>query len=919
MGTNAKISSDALYVIDGSGYIFRAYFAIPSLKSASGIPTNAVYGFTAMLMKLLKEHRPQHLAIAFDAGKATFRHQIYAEYKAHRPEPPKDLVPQFEWIRRVVDAFCIPCFRQEGYEADDLIGTLTRKAREAGRQVVIVTGDKDFMQLVSEDVFLLDELRATKTGTEELIDIEGVIKKFGVPPSKVVDVLSMAGDASDNVPGVRGIGEKTAAELIKEYGSLDSILNAAPLIKQKSRRDKLLDGADFARLSRQLVTINSHVEMDVSMSDLTFKQPDISRLFEIFRELGFKRLLVDPYFGSAGTAANVIENERNENKKVEEKTSGYSAITTEKQLDDLVAALSKVSVIALGAQTDGLDPMQCNLVGISLAYAVGKAVYIPLQHDVMVVQTQLDRTTVIRLLDPILTDSHKIIVAQNAKFDQKVLVRFGFPLFHIGGDPMLASYLLESDTAKHNLEELSLTYLNHEAVNLDDIRGKGKKQLPFSSLDLENATRYSAERVDLVWRLHEKLAPQLEAAGLTKLYHKLELPLEQILSDIERFGVKVNVALLKQMGAEFENELKSLEQKAWAAAGHEFNLASPKQVGEVLFEKLNLPMVKKTKTGSSTDVVVLEKLAEHHALPRLILEHRSLSKLKGTYIDSLPLLVNPITGRIHTSFNQAVAATGRLSSSDPNLQNIPNRSKEGRRIREAFIAEPSHLLIALDYSQIELRILASLSQDPVMIDAFLNGQDVHARTASEVFSVALVDVSREQRNFAKTINFGLMYGMGVHRLSQTLNISRAEASVYLDTYYRRYEGIYSWQKTMLKIARETQEVRTLFGRRRKLPELNSKNHMLVQRAERIAINTPIQGTAADIIKFAMIKVSAELKEHLPQARMILQVHDELVIEAPSNQAQAAEQLVKKIMSEAAHLLVPIVVDSKIGENWAMAH
>lgn len=913
MSVNQRISSDALYIIDGSGYIFRAFFAIPFLTSPKGVPTNAVYGFTTMLLKLLKEHRPKNLAIAFDTGKPTFRHDIYAEYKGNRPEAPADLVPQFALIQQVVDAFNIPCFRTDGFEADDLIGSIAKKARQNGQQVIIVTGDKDFMQLVSDDLFLLDELRAAKTNTEVLVDKEAVFNYFGVKPEQVIDLLSLMGDASDNVPGVFGIGQKTAAALINEYGSLDTILNCAPLMKQKSKREKLIDGADLARLSRRLVTIDCDAKIDIEAADLMARIPKYYDLFELFRELGFKRLLQDAYF------ADALQNIANNPALNAPPGPNYLTLSTKDELLKFTEKLGAASVIAINTESSSDDAMQSELVGISLAYAENCAAYIPLQHDKRVVEQQLAIDEVCAILNPVLADERKTFVAQNAKFAQKVLTRFGFAPFRIGSDPMLASYLLESDTARHSLVELSRTYLHKDPISYADVCGSGRKQIPFSSVNLAAASKYAAEQADFTWQLRAILEPKLIDARLQELYHDLELPLEQVLADMERVGVKVDSQILQKMGTAFQEDLSKIENQSWDLADDQFNLASPKQVGEILFNKLKLPSLRNNKTGTSTDSAVLEKLAETHPLPKLILEYRSLAKLKGTYIDALPLLVNPQTGRIHTSFNQAVTATGRLSSSDPNLQNIPNKSADGRRIREAFIAEEGFSLIALDYSQIELRILASISQDPVMMSTFFEGQDVHARTASEVFAVDLSEVSREQRNFAKAINFGLMYGMGANGLAQALTISRAEALSYMQKYHERYQGIYEWQKQVLAIAHERKEVRTLFGRRRKLSDLSSKNHMLVQRAERMAINTPIQGTAADIIKFAMIKVHAELKTQFPKANMILQVHDELVIEAPHEQAVAVQELVRKIMCDVPEILVPIVVDGKIGSSWAAAH
>lgn len=922
MSTPKSIRDDAVFLIDGSGYIFRAYYAVRPLSSSKGVPTNAVYGFTSMLIKLLREHKPRYLAIAFDTGKPTFRHEMYAAYKGNRPPPPEDLIPQFDLIHRVVDGFRIKRLVKEGFEADDLIGTVTKTARAQGHQVVIVTGDKDFMQLVDADVFLLDELRASKNGTELLIDREQVIQKFGVPPEHVVDVLALAGDSSDNVPGVRGVGEKTATELVQNYGSVESILNAAPLMTQKARRERLIEGHEMALLSKTLVTIDCDVPIDLDWAHMQNPGPDKAALQAFFHELDFKRWAQDPNFlNGTGHAA---EEESAPQAKAPTPSSDidrsrYTAVITPEELARVVQAIGSSARLAIDTETDSLDPIRANLVGISLSWAKGEAVYIPLGHDFAAAPRQLSVQTVIDALAPLLADPARTIVAQNAKYDRHVLQNAGFAPFHIGGDPMLASYLLEADNARHGLDDLSVAHLGHENIHFEDVCGKGKTQIPFSAVPLERAVAYAAEDADVAFRLAEILEPRLQAEGLEELYRNLELPLEEVLAQMERHGVRIDTKRLQGMSQEFAQKLSQIEKESHVLAGAEFNLASPKQVSDVLFGKLGLEPVRKTKTGQSTDSEVLEELAPLHPLPKLLLEHRLISKLKGTYIDTLPKLVNPRTGRVHTSFNQAVAATGRLSSSDPNLQNIPIRSPEGRRIREAFVADEGKVLISLDYSQIELRILAAVSRDPVMLDAFNKGEDVHQRTASEVFDVPLNAVTKEQRSYAKTINFGLIYGMGVHRLSQTLGISRADASTYLNRYYERYAGIYNWQKNALEKAKKDLEVRTLFGRRRKIPEIRSQNKMLVQRAERVAINTPIQGTAADVIKRAMIETQNTLEKKLPTVHLLLQVHDELLLEAPHSLADEAAEIVREIMCKACDLSVPIVVDCGQGHSWADAH
>lgn len=732
---------EPVFVIDGSGYIFRAYYAIRPLSSKKGVPTNAVFGFLSMLQKLIKDHKPKYLAIAFDTGQKNFRHKLYSEYKSNRPPPPADLVPQFDLIKRLVDAFEIAQFSQVGFEADDIIGTLTRQSLELGHPVVIVTGDKDMMQLVGDQVCLLDELRATKTGAELYIKTPQVLEKFGVPPEKVVDVLALAGDTSDHVPGVRGIGEKTAAELILEHGSLEGVLNYAPLMKQKSRREKLLEDSDLARLSKQLVTLDCHVNLDFSLEKLENHGPNLEKLNLLYEELDFKKPV------------------------------------------DLVVQKPIISNIK----------------------------------------------------------EHKI-----------------------------AAYLLDPDT-------------KYEQFSLPELEEK------------------------------------LKTEGLFELYQNLELPLQKVLTKMEKIGVLIDVELLNRMSIEFGMRLAELEKQAYEIAGTQFNLASPKQVADILFNKLGLDSVRETKTSQSTDSDVLEELAHQHPLPKLLLEHRMLSKLKGTYVDALPRLVNPETGRVHTSFNQTVTATGRLSSSNPNLQNIPIRTPEGRRIREAFIAKPGSVLISLDYSQIELRILAHVTEDPVMLESFMKNQDVHQRTASEIFDVSISDVTPEQRRIAKTINFGLIYGMGVYKLSNTLGISRDQATLYLNKYHEKYIGIFNWQKKLLEQAKLDEQVKTLMGRRRLVKDMNSNNRMLAARAERIAVNTVIQGTAADLVKKAMLDVDALLSKKSQNAHMLLQVHDELVIECVEKESADLALDIQRTMQDACILKVPMHVEYGIGPNWSVAH
>jgi len=841
-----QLNNNTVYIIDGSGYIFRAYFAVRSLKSSKGVPTNAVFGFSTMLLKLLREHQPKYVAIAFDLKTPTFRHQIYPAYKANRPEAPADLIPQFALISQVVDAFKIKRLVMPGFEADDIIGTLAHQARRAGHEVVIVTGDKDLMQLVGDGVFLLDELRASKHGSELFIDADAVKNQLGVWPHQVIDMLALAGDASDNIPGVAGIGQKTAAELIAEFGPLEKILEMAPLISQKSRREKIIGGHKLALLSKQLVTIDCEVKVACELSDLIYQGPDQARLQSLFRELEFNRLLKDQVLFNDPALSSPIE-----------------PLVTEKKW-----LWQEVKRLALMLKQD--------LSGVLLAWG---------DQD----QALVSIDTLARLM----AEPQRGFIAHNAKASYKILSYNNYGPLNIIGDPMLANYLLYQDQEPHDLASLSMKY--------------------FGRLVLAH------EEAELVLKLENILLPKLELTGLSDLYKKLELPLEAVLARMEMRGVKIDTRLLAELNIELSKRLGELEQEAYQLAGCEFNLASPKQLGEILFDKLNLAKHKKTKTGYSTDFSVLEKLSNSHPLPKLLLEHRVYAKLLSTYINSLPSLIKADTGRLHTSYNQVVTATGRLSSSDPNLQNIPVRTKEGRRIRQAFIAEPGCVIISLDYSQVELRLLALVSQDPVLLDSFAKDEDVHKRTASEIFDVNPDLVSKEQRNAAKTINFGLLYGMGAHKLAATLKISREQAANYLKKYFAKYAGILAWKERVLAEARKTQQVRTLFGRLRLVPELGSNNPMLISRGERLAVNTPIQGTAADIIKKAMIDTDSFLAKHYPQSSLIMQVHDELVIEASSKDAHNIAEAVSAMMSTGHGLDVDLKVIWAMGTNWDEAH
>ena len=931
-GRNTELgieSDNTAVLIDGSGYIFRAYYAIRRLSTSDGRATNAVFGFTQMLLKTLKDVAPRYLAIAFDPKGKNFRHDMYPEYKANRPPAPEDLPPQIPLIHEVVDAFQITRVSPPGYEADDVLGTLARRLKAEGMKVVIVTGDKDLMQLVDDDVSLLDELRMQRGGDKnKLVRADEVVEKFGVPPERVVDVLALCGDASDNVPGVKGIGQKTAAELVNTYGSLEDILAAAPGLKQKARRERLLEGTEMARLSHRLVTIDTDADVDLTLDQLRYAGPDRKRLRNLFQELEFKRLLHDPLVvgtddpgaslaAGLGTAESTGGGESAAFSPWN--TGDYGEITSAEDLAGLEGELATASRIAVQVQAERRDALEGKLTGIALAWGCSKAAYLPIGHDKEIVPEQLALEVVRERLGPILAASDKEVICHNAKESVLALEAAGFPPMRVHGDPMLADYLLRVDERSHDLPGLTRVHLDHVMQDRADFLGKGKNAKALSSLPTDRAASFVGEFADASLRLDGVLTPKVHEWELDSIYREMELPLTRVLAHMERHGVKVDVAHLRSLSDEFDVELRRLEEQAYASAGGDFNLASPQQVAEVLFEKLQLPASKKTKTGYSTDASVLEELTAKHELPGLILEHRQLAKLKSTYVDVLPTLVHPLTGRVHTTFNQAVAATGRLSCQDPNLQNIPIRTSIGRRIREAFIAEPGHVIASLDYSQIELRILAHVTEDPVLIDTFRKDEDVHARTASEIFDTFLAMVSREQRTAAKSINFGLLYGMGVLRLARELGIARREAKAYLEKYFTRFAGVRQWQNTALETAKELGEVRTLFGRRRLLPQLSSSNRGEVARAERLATNTPIQGSAADLIKRAMIVAERELSEKVPSARMILQVHDELLLEVPEADAEQACDVVRDAMQNAAELRVPLKVDSAWASNWADAH
>ncbi|MDF1562648.1 MAG: DNA polymerase I [Deltaproteobacteria bacterium] len=908
----AKRNTDTpvLYLVDGSSYVFRAYHAMPHLSNRRGEATGAVLGFYKMLTKTLRESNPTHVGVAFDTKGPTFRHERYDQYKANREAMPEDLRAQIPRIREVVEALELPILELPGWEADDVLGTLAVQALEEGAEVVLVSGDKDFLQLLPRGLKIWDGMFA------RWLDEETSLKKLGVKPELAIEAMALIGDASDNVPGVKGIGPKTAGKLLEDFGSLAGIYEHLDEIKSKSQRQKLEEGRAEAELSRELVTIDlaAPVERGWRSLDWSPGRPT-EHLRELFTELGFKRELDEleretaslPRAGAPAGGAPAVDR------------SAYELILEEAQLKALLRELEAAERFAVDTETTSPDPMRAELVGFSFSVREGHGCYLPVAHRYEGAPAQLPREQVLEALRPLLEDPARPKVAQHAKYDALVLRRHGVELRGVVGDPLLFDYLLDPGRPGHGLDTLAREELGHENIPFSEVAGKGKSQKTFDQVELEKALPYAAEDADVTLRVAALLEPRVREAGLWALFETLELPLSSVLMDMEEAGVKVDAARLEAQSGELEGSLLRIEQEIYGHAGHEFSIQSPKQLGVILFEELGLPVVKKTKTGPSTDHSVLEKLADEHPLPRAILDYRQLAKLKSTYLDTLPTLVHPETGRIHTSFSQTTAATGRLASSDPNLQNIPIRSEEGRKIREAFVAEEGMVLVSADYSQIELRVLAHVAQDAGLIDAYLAGQDIHARTASELLGVPLDAVDAEHRRIAKAINFGVLYGMGAFRLSRDLGIPHAEAAAFIERYFERYPNVRTWIERTQAAALADGKVETLLGRRRLLPDLKSPNRVARQAAERMAINTPIQGSAADIIKLAMISVHAGLPARWPEARLILQVHDELLVEAPAGEAEAVGEYLAKTMSGALELKVPLEVEVGIGASWAEAH
>lgn len=864
-----------------------------------------------MIRRLLKDYPGSPLVVVFDAKGKTFRDELFEEYKSHRPPMPDDLRKQIEPIHQIIRAMGLPLLVEEGVEADDVIGTLALKASQNQTHVVISTGDKDMAQLVSEQITLVN------TMTETVMDPQGVIDKFGIPPELMIDYLALVGDKSDNIPGVPGVGEKTALAILQNLGGMDAIYGDLEAVAEldfrgaKKTPAKLAEHRDQAFLSYQLATIKTDVPLTVTLSELINGVPDNAALLHWFRQLEFKGW-VEELLAASESDDELISSVADRD---------YQVILTQEQLDQWLQRLEQAELVAFDTETTSLDYMQASIVGVSFAIAANQAAYVPLAHDYLGAPRQLDRDTVLEQLKPLLESSALAKVGQNLKYDMSVLANHGIAMQGIRFDTMLESYVLDSTATRHDMDSLALKYLGEKTTHFQDIAGKGANQLTFNQIAIEQAAPYAAEDADITLRLHETLWPKLQdITGLAHVYQAIEMPLLPVLSRIERNGTKVSADLLRKQSDQLGERIAALEQQAFDLAGEEFNLASPKQLGYILFEKLKLPIQKKTAKGAaSTKEEVLQELALDYPLPKLLLEHRSLSKLKSTYTDKLPLLVNPATGRIHTSYHQAVTATGRLSSSDPNLQNIPVRSAEGRRIRQAFVATEGCKIVAADYSQIELRIMAHLSGDRGLKAAFEQNLDVHSATAAEVFGVELASVTGEQRRSAKAINFGLIYGMSAFGLGRQLHIGRNQAQEYIDLYFSRYPGVQAYMDSIRKRAAEQGYVETLFGRRLYLPEIRASNGMRRQAAERTAINAPMQGTAADIIKLAMISVDQWLADKKLNARMIMQVHDELILEVPQDELEDVLSGLKARMSNAARLDVPLVVDVGVGDNWDEAH
>jgi len=890
---------DPIILVDGSSYLYRAYHALPPLENSKKQPTGAVKGVISMIKKILIDHPESDLAVVFDAKGKTFRHEIYPEYKANRPPMPEDLVSQIEPIHKIIELMGIKLIMISGVEADDVIGTLAEQARKKKLDTVISTGDKDMTQLVCENVSVVN------TMTGELLNESGVKKKFGVPPEHITDYLALIGDKSDNVPGVEKVGPKTAVKWLDEYTNLKNIIKNSENLGGKVG-ENLRSSIDTLNLAHDLVTIKKDVELPFGIEELKVGKEDIEGLTAIYEELEFKAWLQ--------------EEPRQQIEKPKKLNTNYEMINSEKELDKIIKLASKSKIIAIDTETTGLDYMDADLVGVSLSYEPGKAFYIPFGHEKQDVP-QLKEKVVINKLKPFLEKAKDKIIGQNIKFDRNILARYGIKIDSIKNDTMMMSYVLDASATRHNLDALSSYYLDYKTSTFEEVAGKGVKQVTFDKVPLDLATDYAAEDADITLRLYEALEPKLNAIKpLQKLIEEIEIPLIEVLSDMEQNGTQLNSKILASQSKDLESRIKKLEKLAYEIAGEEFNLGSTKQLREIFFEKLNYRIIKKTPGGQpSTDEKVLQELAEEYELPKVLLEHRTLSKLKSTYTDKLPGQISSNTGKVHTSFHQAVTTTGRLSSSDPNLQNIPIRTEDGRRIRQAFEATKGNKIISADYSQIELRVMAHLSKDEGLLEAFNQGEDIHAKTASEVFDVSLEEVTPDLRRNAKAINFGLIYGISAFGLGKQLGINRNLAAEYMGMYFEKYPGVKAYMESTKDFARDSGYIETLFGRRLYLRDINASNAIRRQASERVAINAPVQGSAADIMKIAMINAHSALKKSKLKAKLTLQVHDELIVDSPKGETEKVVKLLTKSMQDAVNLDVPLEVDIGIGNNWDQAH
>ena len=918
--------TDHFYLIDGSGYIFRAYYALPPLtRKSDGLPTGAVSGFCSMLFKLLEDsksnqnlQKPPHFAVIFDSARKTFRNEIYSDYKANRSEAPDDLAPQFEYIRKSVLAFNLPSVELINYEADDLIATYVDKILKGGAKVTIVSSDKDLMQLYRKNVRIYDPMK------NKFISEEDVHKKFGVDPSKVIDVQALAGDSSDNVPGVPGIGVKTAAELINKYGNLETLLKSAHEIKQNKRRETLIENKDKALISKKLVTLKNDAPVNQDLNDFELKQVDKDKLYKFLREMEFNRLLSSAIsaYGEPNLSSHKSEDKTVESQKAITKKD-YHLISDLKQIDKWIKDAEQVGEIAVDTETDSLDPHQASLIGVSLSSKIGKACYIPIGHDS---KKSLSKDLVLKKLKPILEDSSIKKIGQNIKFDFIVFFKHGINLTSME-DTMLMSYVLDAGKNRHNMDTLSEIHLNHKTIAFKDLVGSGKKEINFRHVDVEKAKDYAAEDADVTYRLYKKFHKSLKEEKLINIYESFEKPMLKILALMEMEGVKIDNNFLKVLSSKFEKKIEKIQKEVFKISKKEFNIASPKQLGEILYNDLKIADLKRTKKGSfATSAAVLEDLAfKGHKFPQLILDWRQLSKLKNTYSDSLPEHINPNTNRVHTSFLLAATNTGRLASSDPNLQNIPIKSEDGKDIRKAFIAEKDNVLISADYNQIEMRILADLADVKELKKAFKNNEDIHSLTASQIFNVDIKKVNQDQRRKAKAINFGIIYGISQYGLAKQINVSNYEAEEFLNAYFTKFPEIKVYMDQTIKFCRKSGYVNNIFGRRSHFININDKNYNVRNFQERAAINAPIQGSAAEIMRLAMIRLYRKLNEEKnDQTKMLLQIHDELIFETPKDEAKRISKIIINEMTSVAKsdqhsFSIPLTVDLNTGENWGALH